>query len=39
MIWRKGLLLELHDGPIYFLDFKNADLVASKINENLFESK
>lgn len=38
LIWRKGLLLEIINGPTYFLDFKNADRVAAKLNEHFFGS-
>lgn len=36
LIWRKGLLLEICDGPKYFLDFKNAEDVSAKLNEHFF---
>lgn len=39
LLWRKGLLLELRDRRAYFLDVRDADLVASKLNEHLFENQ
>ncbi len=38
LIWRKGLLLEIFDGPTYFLDFRKSDEVSTKLNEHFFKA-